>query len=127
MLPANLRQELRHRDLHWRAIDVDRRNNMPKNKIVCSREIRKLSNTSRKCETPSLGSLTGVGTLIISTPSQYNRTSTSISKFIRAPSLCRCSSAMIGGSGYTRKRHTESLICSDNVLIQTQTWFKYRA
>src|SRR5207244_12815987 len=55
MLSSGGRHGPRHRALRLRAISIGSRSNMPKNNVVCIREIKKLSNKPRKWETPSLG------------------------------------------------------------------------
>src|SRR5262245_13013631 len=55
MLSLGGRHGPRHRALRLRAIKIGNRINMPKNKMLWVREIKKLSNTPRKWETPSLG------------------------------------------------------------------------
>src|SRR4029077_5609397 len=55
MLSSGDRHGLRTGALRFRTISIGSRSNMPKNNVVCIREIKTLSNTPRKWETPSLG------------------------------------------------------------------------
>ncbi|MNT83020.1 hypothetical protein D3C72_2228340 [compost metagenome] len=66
--------------------------------------------------------MTRVGRLITGTSRQNSRTRISLSKSMRRPMVSWPTSAVTGASGYSRKPHMESRICSDSVLIHTQIW-----